>query len=167
MVSVDTLPFTSVNDVATEPSFSLTPPVPLITRARGWPSIPLSAVLTPEIAVPTGDENVTVGFAYLDGIVYPKFTGVNNVKNTLFNISNNYPNPFSGSTSFDMNLNASANVVVTITNLLGQQVKEAVNATYTAGAHTIKIDASNLNAGVYFYNVNAGGFVMTQKMIVK
>ena len=119
------------------------------------------------IAVPTGDENVTVGFAYLDGIVYPKFTGVNNVKNTLFNVSNNYPNPFSGSTSFDMNLNSSANVVVTITNLLGQQVKEAVNATYTAGAHTIKIDASNLNAGVYFYNVNAGGFVMTQKMIVK
>jgi uncharacterized protein YbaA (DUF1428 family) len=119
------------------------------------------------IAVPTGDENVTVGFAYLDGIVYPKFTGLNNVKNTLFNVSNNYPNPFSGSTSFDMNLNASANVVVTITNLLGQQVKEAVNATYTAGAHTIKIDASNLNAGVYFYNVNAGGFVMTQKMIVK
>jgi hypothetical protein len=119
------------------------------------------------IAVPTGDENVTVGFAYLDGIVYPKFTGVNNVKNTLFNISNNYPNPFSGSTSFDMNLNSSANVVVTITNLLGQQVKEAVNATYTAGAHTIKIDASNLNAGIYFYNVNAGGFVMTQKMIVK
>jgi hypothetical protein len=66
-----------------------------------------------------------------------------------------------------MNLNASANVVVTITNLLGQQVKEAVNANYTAGAHTIKIDASNLNAGVYFYNVNAGGFVMTHKMIVK
>jgi hypothetical protein len=119
------------------------------------------------IAVPTGDENVTDGFAYLYGIVYPKFTGVNNVKNTLFNVSNNYPNPFSGSTSFDMNLNSSANVVVTITNLLGQQVKEAVNATYTAGAHTIKIDASNLNAGVYFYNVNAGGYVMTNKMIVK
>jgi hypothetical protein len=124
-------------------------------------------VLSTVILVPTGTESVVVNFSYLDGIVYPKFTGVNNVKNTLFNVSNNYPNPFSGSTSFDMNLNASANVVVTITNLLGQQVKEAVNATYTAGAHTIKIDASNLNAGVYFYNVNAGGFVMTNKMIVK
>ncbi len=124
-------------------------------------------VLSSVVVIPTGTDLQTVNFAYLDGLVYPKFTGVNNVKNTLFNISNNYPNPFSGSTSFDINLNSSANVVVTITNLLGQQVKEAVNATYTAGAHTIKIDASNLNAGVYFYNVNAGGFVMTQKMIVK
>ncbi len=117
---------------------------------------------------PSGNENQKIDFIYLDDIEIECYIGgVSNNQNNLFNVSNNYPNPFSGTTSFDMNLNSESKVVVSITNLLGQVVSEVVNTTFASGAHTVAIDANGLNVGIYFYTVSAGGFDVTNKMIVK
>jgi hypothetical protein len=35
-----------------------------------------------------------------------------------------------------------------------------------AGKHTVRFDASNLTSGVYLYQVSAGKFVETKKMVL-
>lgn len=113
----------------------------------------------------TADENVQVNFTYLDGVIY-SFVGVNNTKNDLFEVTGNYPNPFSGNTSFDLSLTKSSDVKVTVTNLLGQVISSEVSS-LSAGKHTLNINAEGLSSGIYMFTVNAGGFEVTNKMIVK
>jgi len=113
----------------------------------------------------TGDENVQVNFTYLDGVIY-SFSGINNAKNDLFEVTGNYPNPFSGNTSFDLSLTKSSDVTVTVSNLLGQVISSEVSS-LTAGKHTLNINAEGLSSGIYMFTVNAGGFEVTNKMIVK
>lgn len=117
------------------------------------------------IASFTGDENVQVNFTYLDGVTY-SFVGINNTKNDLFEVTGNYPNPFSGNTSFDLSLTKSSDVTVTVSNLLGQVISSEVSS-LTAGKHTLNINAEGLSSGIYMFTVNAGGFEVTNKMIVK
>lgn len=114
----------------------------------------------------TGDENVQVNFTYLDGVVYSFASGINNAKNDLFEVTGNYPNPFSGNTSFDLSLNKSSDVKVTVSNLLGQVISSEVSS-LSAGKHTLNINAEGLSSGIYMFTVNAGGFDVTNKMIVK
>lgn len=118
------------------------------------------------IASFTGDENVQVNFTYLDGVIYSFGTGINNAKNNLFEVTGNYPNPFSGNTSFDLSLNKSSDVKVTVSNLLGQVISSEVSS-LSAGKHTLNINAEGLASGIYMFTVNAGGFDVTNKMIVK
>lgn len=113
----------------------------------------------------TADENVQVNFTYLDGVIY-SFVGVNNTKNDLFEVTGNYPNPFSGTTSFDLSLTKSSDVKVTVSNLLGQVISSEVSS-LSAGKHTLNINAEGLASGIYMFTVNAGGFEVTNKMIVK
>lgn len=113
----------------------------------------------------TADENVQVNFTYLDGVIY-SFVGVNNTKNDLFEVTGNYPNPFSGNTSFDLSLTKSSDVKVTVSNLLGQVISSEVSS-LSAGKHTLNINAEGLSSGIYMFTVNAGGFEVTNKMIVK
>lgn len=113
----------------------------------------------------TVDENVQVNFTYLDGVIY-SFVGVNNTKNDLFEVTGNYPNPFSGNTSFDLSLTKSSDVKVTVSNLLGQVVSSEVSS-LSAGKHTLNINAEGLSSGIYMFTVQAGGFEVTNKMIVK
>lgn len=120
----------------------------------------------PVIASFTGDENVQVNFTYLDGVVYAFTSGINNAKNDLFEVTGNYPNPFSGNTSFDLSLTKSSDVKVTVSNLLGQVISSEVSS-LTAGKHTLNINAEGLSSGIYMFTVQAGGFEVTNKMIVK
>lgn len=116
----------------------------------------------------TADENVQVNFSYLDGLVYEQafFVGIKNVRNNLFEVTGNYPNPFSGTTSFDLSLNKASDVKVTVSNLLGQVISTE-SASLSAGKHTLNINAEGLATGIYTFTVEAGGFSETNKMVVK
>jgi hypothetical protein len=57
-------------------------------------------------------------------------------------------------------------VKVTVSNLLGQVISSEVSS-LTAGKHTLNINAEGLSSGIYMFTVNAGGFEVTNKMIVK
>ncbi len=55
-------------------------------------------------------------------------------------------------------------ISLTLYNTLGVEVKKIDQGYRSAGTHMISIDASDLAAGIYFYQLRAGNFVKTQKM---
>jgi hypothetical protein len=91
--------------------------------------------------------------------------GFSNVPAT-FSLSENYPNPFNPSTNINFTLPVSADVVLTVHNVLGQQVAELVNTRMTAGTHTVNFDATNLASGMYIYRLQAGTFVQNKRMML-
>jgi flagellar hook assembly protein FlgD len=62
-------------------------------------------------------------------------------------------------------------VNITIYDILGMKVKTVVNTTQDAGYKSVIWDATNNNgepisAGVYLYQIQAGEFVQTKKMVL-
>ena len=79
----------------------------------------------------------------------------------------NYPNPFTGTTSINVNLSKSAQVSLVVNSLTGQVVSNVNYGIMGAGAQTLTFDASNLTSGIYFYTVTIGDQKATSKMIIK
>jgi hypothetical protein len=72
--------------------------------------------------------------------------------------------PFNPSTTIRFALPQRSFVSLAIYNTLGQKVVHLVNGEVDAGYHEIKCDASALASGVYFYRLQAGGYVETRKL---
>ncbi|MDP2387241.1 MAG: T9SS type A sorting domain-containing protein [Bacteroidota bacterium] len=92
--------------------------------------------------------------------------GIKQVAGTLISgVSQNFPNPFSASSTVKVNLNKSENITLNVMNNIGQVV-----ATQTvkgnAGSNELTIDAANLSNGIYFYSVIAGDSKVTRKMTI-
>ena len=83
-----------------------------------------------------------------------------------FQLLQNYPNPFNPSTTIRYALPHRSHVTLTVYNTLGQQVDQLVNANIDAGHHEIQFNATNLASGVYFYRLQAGGFVETKRLLL-
>ena len=88
------------------------------------------------------------------------------VKPAMFALSQNYPNPFNPSTMIKYELPKTANVRLTVYNMLGQIVATLVNEQKPIGTYMIPFDASRLTSGVYFYTLQAGIYSETKKLIL-
>ena len=85
---------------------------------------------------------------------------------TVYKLEQNYPNPFNPSTTIRFNLPTSEIVTLKIFNMLGQEVMVLLHDKMPAGSNVVRFDASRLTSGVYFYQINAGKFVETKKMML-
>lgn len=83
-----------------------------------------------------------------------------------FNLSQNYPNPFNPVTTINFSIPSTSFVTLRIYNVMGKEVSRLVNEYLTVGSYSSKWDASNLPSGVYFYNINAGAFSDTKKLML-
>jgi hypothetical protein len=101
-------------------------------------------------------------------IIYDCFSlvGMDELANNVFSVDQNYPNPTSGVTEFNLTMKKSGMVTVELFNTVGAKVANLVSENLNAGMHTFSYDASNLSTGVYYYTVTAGGFKVTKKLIV-
>ena len=91
---------------------------------------------------------------------------INEVETNNFSVAQNYPNPFAGQTEINVSLNQSSNLSLDVYNLMGQNVY-SVNAGEVSGNYTFTLNGKDLQPGVYFYNVTAGGKTVSKKMIVE
>jgi hypothetical protein len=82
-------------------------------------------------------------------------------------VSQNFPNPVKGATSFNVYLDIQANVVVEVLNVMGQKIMSIDKGLESAGGKQYSIDGSQLSSGVYFYTVKINGDSYTHKMIVE
>jgi len=83
-----------------------------------------------------------------------------------FSLGQNYPNPFNPSTIIEFALPNPGFVTLSIFNTLGEQVATLVSENLTAGSYKYEWDASELTSGIYFYQLSAGNFVETKKMVL-
>mgnify|MGYP002641637181 CR=1 FL=1 len=101
--------------------------------------------------------------------LWDTYTGVEeNSVNVVANyrLSQNYPNPFNPTTSIVFELQKSENVTLKVFNVLGEEVATVLNGVQTAGAHRIQFDGAELNGGVYFYQLTAGDYSETRRMVL-
>jgi len=82
-------------------------------------------------------------------------------------VGQNFPNPVTGTTTFNVYLDKTSNVIVEVSNVTGENVMTIDNGFVTSGAHQFTIDASHLGTGLYFYTVKINGQSYTHKMIVE
>ena len=84
-----------------------------------------------------------------------------------FSLSQNYPNPFNPSTKISWQSPVSSWQTLKIYNTLGQEVETIVNEYLEAGFHSkLYIVNSTLPSGVYYYQLRAGDYLDTKKMIL-
>ena len=105
---------------------------------------------------------------YIDNLkIVPKTTDVKEeqIPNSL-DLGQNYPNPFNPETTIEFSIPERSNARIVLINTLGLVVKEITNGSYAAGRHQIKLNASDLSSGVYFYKLEAGNFVSVKKLVL-
>lgn len=86
--------------------------------------------------------------------------------NFAYSLYQNYPNPFNPTTTIKFGLAEAAVVHLSVYNIIGEQVIEIVNQELEAGYHQYTFDASHLSSGVYIYQIKAGEFIDTKKLIL-
>lgn len=101
-----------------------------------------------------------------------KFTIVNATPNELeesplsFKLDQNYPNPFNPSTIISYSIPKASLVSIEVFNLLGQKVSTLVSEKQSIGSYNINFDASELTSGIYIYQLKAGAYIQTRKMLL-
>jgi polyhydroxybutyrate depolymerase len=88
-----------------------------------------------------------------------------------FSLSQNYPNPFNPTTTIHYTLPEESSVNITIHDILGRKVHEFISLNQFAGNYSIQWDGKDINgnpvsAGIYLYQIKAGDFVQTKKMVL-
>ena len=124
--------------------------------------------VTPGIALDDAhgyQDNNTVFASLPKSYLYPPWIVAEQTTN-FSSVSQNQPNPFTGSSKVEVALNEAANLSLTVRNLIGQVVYELDMGAVDKGVTNLTIDASGLQAGTYFYTVTANGQKITKKMIV-
>ncbi|MGH1363152.1 MAG: FlgD immunoglobulin-like domain containing protein [Calditrichia bacterium] len=90
---------------------------------------------------------------------------------TGYQLQQNYPNPFNPTTEIRFATPRSAEVTLTVHNMLGQTVRTLVSGTVEAGNHTVSWNGKNnlgkaVTSGVYLYRLTAGSEVSAKKMML-
>ena len=78
----------------------------------------------------------------------------------------NYPNPFNPSTKITYSVASLGSVTLKIYDVLGREVLTLVNEEKPAGRYEVNFNAGHLASGVYFYQIKAGDFIQTKKMLL-
>ena len=122
----------------------------------------------PVAGVAKGTSYVVSSGFLADTVVQSPLTSIaqNQTAPSVYSLKQNYPNPFNPSTTIAFDLPSAAHVRLRIFDLLGREVASLVNEERTAGRHRAEWNASKFSSGIYFYRIEAGGFVAVRKLVL-
>ncbi len=88
-----------------------------------------------------------------------------------YTLHQNYPNPFNPVTTLRYDLPTEDYVTIIIYDLNGREINQLVNNNQPAGHKSVQWNATDIHgkpvgAGVYLYQIKAGEFVQTRKMVL-
>jgi hypothetical protein len=121
---------------------------------------------------PSVDPGLPVQFKYITDFFYTDndfcVVGNNEIAAVeALQVSQNFPNPFSGKTNISITLNKGSQVKMEVYNLTGQKVLSQNYGYRPIGQHSLSLNADQLPTGVYFYTVEANNQKATRKMVVR
>ena len=121
-------------------------------------------------------------YKILESIPMPTNVAVAEVLPDKFELEQNYPNPFNPVTTIKYNIPLDArseklalssaevaevrNVRLVVYDILGREVATLVNESKQPVNYSVSFDGTNHSSGVYYYQLQAGEFVETKKMIL-
>jgi len=121
------------------------------------------------------DFAVSPAYLFIDDIyVIATTTGIHDTRSDIisgYDLHQNFPNPFNPSTTINFDLPVTELVELNIYNNLGQKLRSLTDGEFTAGTHQVQWDGLDefgreAPAGVYFYQIQAGSFQATNKMLL-
>jgi len=83
----------------------------------------------------------------------------------IFKLSQNYPNPFNPITTISYQIPENSPVTLKIYNLAGREIATLINENQSVGIYTVEWNAEGLPSGMYIYQLKAGSFSQTRKLI--
>jgi hypothetical protein len=83
-----------------------------------------------------------------------------------FYLNQNYPNPFNPGTTIKYQIPELSFVIVKVYDVLGGEVATLVNEEKLLGNYEVEFDGIGLSSGIYFYQLKAGNYLETKKMVV-
>jgi hypothetical protein len=94
-------------------------------------------------------------------------------------LEQNYPNPFNPSTKIKFTISSvianevkqSQKVTLKVYDLLGNEIATLVNEEKQPGIYEVEFsihsdEGRNLSSGIYFYQLQAGNYIETKKMVL-
>jgi gluconolactonase len=84
----------------------------------------------------------------------------------IFQLHENYPNPFNAATRISFTIPRAAHVNLEVFNVLGQRIAEIANDSFAAGTHSFHWQADLLPSGLYFCTLTAEGRQTTRRMVL-
>lgn len=102
-----------------------------------------------------------------DGMVqYSPQVTVSNSIPLAYELMQNFPNPFNPTSKIRFVVPETEHVSLILYDLLGRQVKVLLDRQMEPGEHVVKIDATELAAGAYFYRMKSGSFKAVKRAMV-
>jgi hypothetical protein len=83
-----------------------------------------------------------------------------------YSLEQNYPNPFNPITKIQYAVGNRQFVSLKVYDILGRQVATLVSEEKSSGSYTIEFNAGELSSGIYFYQLKAGDFISTKKLVL-
>lgn len=123
-----------------------------------------------------GDSLTAVNYIFTDAshpscLVFKSSEPASSVNEFLSNenspqLRQNFPNPFSTSTTVSFFTVKQAKVVLRITDIFGNEISRPLDGFLTAGNHQLMINAADLKAGFYFYSLETEAYKIVRKMMI-
>ncbi len=111
----------------------------------------------------------------INGIVYgdTTLTGIDDEENPIaseFTLEQNYPNPFNPTTNIGFRIADFGFVTLKVYDVLGNEIATLVSEEKPAGKYEVEFSPETSikqpASGIYFYQLKAGSFIQTKKMIL-
>jgi hypothetical protein len=83
-----------------------------------------------------------------------------------YSLSQNYPNPFNPVSKIVFTIPKRENVTLKVYDILGSEITTLVNKELDTGKYEVEFSGKELSSGIYIYQIKAGAFRETKKMIL-
>ena len=116
---------------------------------------------------PVNDTTLAWKF-FNDKILITDVSENQNVIPEKFELFQNFPNPFNPETVINYDLSEDNHVTLKIYDALGREVAILINKEQPAGAYSFQLSADKykMSSGIYYYQLRAGNFIQTKKMML-